>query len=482
MSRTLQSEYTAVVIGSGPNGLAAAIHLAEQKVGDVLVLEASKTPGGGTRTKELTLPGFHHDVCSAIHPMGLASPFLSTLPLADHGIDWVHPRFPAAQPMDDGRAAVQEREIDATAERLGARDGRAYRRIYEPFTRNAKELYGDLLGPIGIPKHPFKMAGFGLPALRSARSLAFGKFETEEGRALFSGHAAHSVQPLEHPLTSAIALMLSTTGHSVGWPMAKGGSQSIANAMVSYFEKLGGEVVCDHRVDSIEDLPKAKAYIFDTSPAAMSKICGERLPSSYRNHLKRYRYGPGIFKVDWALNDPIPWINEDCRGAGTVHVGGTFDEVAAAESDAWNGRHSERPFLILSQPTVFDPTRAPEGKHTAWAYCHVPNGSTEDMLDRIESQIERYAPGFRDCILAANTMSTEDMASYNANNVGGDVVGGIADWRQLYTRPAVRWNPYSTPAKDIYICSASTPPGAGVHGMCGYHTAESAMRRLRLRG
>ncbi|MFT5465472.1 MAG: phytoene dehydrogenase-like protein [Verrucomicrobiales bacterium] len=473
-----KSEYDAVVIGSGPNGLAAAIELA-RKGASVLVIEAKDTPGGGTRSLELTEPGFVHDVCSAIHPMGVASPFMSSLPLAEHGCEWIQPRFPAAQPIDGDRAVIQEREIAATAERLGLKDGKSYRRIFEPLVKSAPKLYQQLLGPISFPRYPFAMARFGLKALRSARGFAHSNFKTEEARALFSGHAAHSVQRLEDTATAAIGLMLTVTAHHVGWPVAKGGSGKIAEAMVSILQSHGGEVVCSRPVDSIEQLPKAKAYLFDTSPTAMGQICGDRLPAGYRKKLDKYRFGPGVFKVDWALNSPIPWRNAECAEAGTVHVGGTFDEVAEAEAAPWSGRNSEKPFLILAQPTNFDPSRAPDGKHVAWAYCHVPNGSEENMLEAVESQIERFAPGFRDCVLARHTFSTAQMQAYNSNYIGGDVVGGVADLRQLFTRPVARLNPYTTPASDIFICSASTPPGAGVHGQCGFHAAKAAAKRLR---
>lgn len=469
--------YDAVVVGSGPNGLAAAIKIA-QSGASVLVIEGRDTPGGGMRSAEVTLPGFTHDVCSAIHPMAVASPFFKTLPLAEHGLEWVHPDFPAAQPIDGGRAVIHERGIEATANRLGARDGRAYRRIFQPLVECAPQLYQQLLGPLGIPRHPFAMARLGLHALRSARGFAHGKFETEEARALFAGHAAHSIQPLENVATAAIGLMLGITAHDVGWPIAKGGSGKIGEALITIFQGLGGEIVCRRPIARFDELPKAKVYLFDTSPGAMSEICGDRLPMRYRKELGRYRFGPGVFKVDWALRAPIPWRNAECARAGTVHVGGTFDEVAKAEAEAWNGRHPEKPFLILAQPTQFDSSRAPEGKHIAWAYCHVPNGSNENMLDRIEAQIERYAPGFRDCVLARNTMSTSEIQNYNPNYVGGDVIGGVTDLRQLFMRPAVRVNPYTTPARDIFICSSSTPPGAAVHGMCGFHAARTALKRL----
>ena len=473
----MKSTYDAVVVGSGPNGLAAAIELARTGA-SVLVVEARDTPGGGMRSAELTLPGFVHDVCAAIHPMGIASPFFQSLPLSDHGLSWVHPQFPVVQPMDGGRAAVHERSVEKTAERLGD-DRQAYLRLFAGLTENAPKLYASLLGPLGFPKHPLAMLQFGRHALKSAKNLAFRAFQTAEARALFAGHAAHSIQPLENAATAAVGLMLGVSAHGVGWPVARGGSQKIADALVGVFREFGGELACGTPVDAIEDLPNARAYLFDVSAPALARICRSRLPHGYRRTLQTYRYGPGVFKVDWALSEPIPWANAEARQTACLHVGGAFEDVAESERLAWQGQHPDRPFLILAQPTVIDPSRAPEGRHTAWAYCHVPNGSTEDMQGRIEAQIERFAPGFRDCILTAHTMTTAAMETYNANYVGGDVIGGVQDLRQLYTRPAARLNPYTTPARDVFLCSASTPPGGGVHGMCGFHAAKSALNRMR---
>ncbi len=466
-----------MIVGSGPNGLAAAIHLA-QNGAQVLVVEAKSTPGGGMRTAELTLPGYLHDVCAAIHPMGIASPFLKSLDLEAHGLVWAQPTYPVVQPMDDGKAVVHERSVADTAARLGP-DRDTYQKLFTPLTEDSEKLYHSLLGPLSIPRHPFAMLKFARHALKSARQLADRSFKTPEAKALFSGHAAHSVQPLENTATAAVGMMLGVSAHSVGWPVAVGGTQSITRALLSILRGLGGEIICETSVSALEALPKAKAYLFDTSPRAMSEICHSQFPEGYRDRLKSYRYGPGVFKVDWALNEPIPWTNAEARLTACLHVGGTFDEVADAERECWQGHHSRRPFLILAQPTVVDPSRAPEGKHTAWAYCHVPNGSTVDMQARIEEQVERFAPGFRDCILESHTMMTTDVEAYNPNYIGGDVIGGVQDLGQLYTRPVARLNPYTTPAKNIFLCSASTPPGAGVHGMCGYHAAKTALKRIQ---
>ncbi len=472
-----RSEYDAIVVGSGPNGLSAAIVLAQQGA-SVLVIEARNTPGGGTRTQEVTLPGFAHDICSAVHPMACASPFFQSLGLEKHGLEWIHAEYPIAHPLDAGRAAIQERSVEATANRLGL-DGAAYARMFDGLVRHADSLYEMLLGPLRWPASPLLLANFGRRALFPALLFAHHQFSTEEGKALFGGHAAHSVQKLENLATAAFGLMLGMTAHHVGWPVAKGGSQRIADALVAVLESGGGELVCNRPVDSLEALPKANVLLFDTSPGPMARICGDRLPKSYREALQTYRHGPASFKVDWALRSPIPWQNADCGKAATVHVGGTLEEVGFSERDAWEGRHSSSPFLILVQPTICDPSRAPEGQHIAWAYCHVPKGSTVNMVERIEDQVERFAPGFRDCILERHLFSPTDFENYNANYVDGDIVGGVADLRQLYTRPVGWRNPYQTPAKDIFICSASTPPGAGVHGMCGFHAGQAALAALQ---
>ncbi len=468
-----RSSYDAVVIGSGPNGLAAAITLA--KAGkSVLVVEAADTPGGGMRAKELTLPGYIHDVCSAVHPMAVASPFFRSVGLEAHGLEWTHAKVPLAHPLDGGEAALMHRSLEETIDGLGE-DGDAYRKLVGPLVGNIGKLTSDLLGPLKFPKHPFAMAGFGLKGMLPALEVAEHRFKTEAGRALFAGNAAHSIQPLEKPFTSAIGLMLMAVGHHVGWPVPKGGSQMIAEAMVSCLEAHGGELVCGQLVESLNDLPEADHYFFDTSPTALATIAEKQLPLRYRTRLARYRYGPGIFKVDWALKDPIPWEHSGCRDACTVHVGGGLHEIAESESDCWEGRHSENPFVLVAQPSVFDDTRAPDGKHTGWAYCHVPAGSDTDMTSAIENQVERFAPGFKKTIIKRHTMNCAAMEAYNPNYVGGDIICGVQDIGQMFTRPVARLNPYSTPNKRIFICSSATPPGGGVHGMAGFHAAQSVL-------
>ena len=467
--------YDAIVVGSGPNGLAAAITVA-QAGRSVLVLEASDTIGGGARSAELTLPGFVHDVCSAVHPLAVGSPFFSTLPLSEHGLKWIHPPAPVAHPFDDGTAVILERSVETTTEQLG-RDGGAYRRLMAPLVADWDKLASEVLGPLRPPRHPLVLARFGLRALRSARGLAESVFEGERARSLFAGLAAHSMLPLERRPTAAFGLLLGASGHSVGWPVPRGGSQNISNALASYLRSLGGEIFTNRNVRSVDDLPVARAVLLEVTPRQLLRIAGSRLPVGYRRKLGGYRYGPGAFKVDWALDGPIPWKAVECARAGTVHLGGTIGEIAASETAVWSGEHPERPYVLLAQQSLFDTTRAPDGKQTAWAYCHVPNGSTFDMADRIEAQIERFAPGFRDCILARNVMSPARLEEYNPNYVGGDINGGVQDLGQLFTRPVFRPVPYSTPARGIYICSSSTPPGGGVHGMCGYFAARAALRR-----
>jgi phytoene dehydrogenase-like protein len=465
----------AIVVGAGPNGLAAAIALARAGL-SVRVLEASEMPGGGTRSAELTEPGFVHDVCSAIHPMVLGSPFLRELPLGEHGLELIHPPAPLAHPFDDGTAAVLERSVEATADSLGA-DAAAYRKLIGPVVDDADRLLDAVLRPPLPPRNPLALTRFGLPALRSANALARNRFEERDARALFAGCAAHSMLPLDAPASASFGLVLTLLGHAVGWPMARGGSQRIADALCSYLRSLGGEVITSSPVDSIHDLPGARAILFDVTPRQLLRIAGDRLPQRYRRSLARYRYGPGACKLDWALEGPIPWRAEGCERAATVHLGGELDEISESERAIARGEHPARPFVLLAQQTPFDPSRAPEGAHTAWAYCHVPSGSSFDMSERIESQVERFAPGFRDRIVGRSMMRATDMERYNPNYVGGDINGGLQDLRQLFARPVARPVPYATPAAGVYICSSATPPGGGVHGMCGYNAARAALRR-----
>jgi phytoene dehydrogenase-like protein len=466
----------AVVVGSGPNGLAAAVALARRGL-SVLVVEGADTPGGGVRSAELTLPGFTHDVCSSVYPMAAASPFLRQLPLADHGLEWVHPPDLLAHPFDDGTAAVLKASVDATADGLGP-DADAYRRLIGPLARRADTLMADLVGPFRLPRHPLLALRFGWPAIKSGRGLAESYFKTDHGRALWAGLAAHAVLPLEKRPGAAIALMLAVAGHAYGWPLVRGGAQRLTDALASYLRSLGGEIETGRWVKSVDELPPAKAVLLDVSPRQVIALAGHRLPGRYTRALAKYRHGPGVFKADWALAGPIPWAAPQCRTAGTVHLGGKLEEVAGAERAPFEGRHVERPFVLLVQPSLFDPTRAPAGKHTAWGYCHVPNGSAEDTTDRIESQVERFAPGFRDLILARHTMGPAEMERRNPNYVGGDISGGVTDFGQLFTRPLARMNPYRTPDRALFLCSSSTPPGGGVHGLCGYFAAETVFKTL----
>jgi phytoene dehydrogenase-like protein len=442
----------------------------------VLVLEANESLGGGTRSAELTRPGFVHDVCSAIHPLALASPFLRELPLGEHGLELIHPAAPLAHPFDDGTAVVMERSVEETASSVGS-DGAAYRKLMDPLVRDADHLMEGLLAPLIPPRHPLAMARFAPHAIRSATGLAAGRFSGRDARALFAGVAAHSMLPLESPATASFGLVLALTGHAVGWPMARGGSQRIADALASYLATLGGEVATSHPVTSIEELPPARAILLDLTPRQLVRIAASRLSERYRRALSRYRYGPGVCKLDWALDGPIPWRAESCSRAATVHLGGELPEIADSERAVSRGDHPERPYVILAQQSLFDPSRAPEGAHTAWAYCHVPNGSPIDMSDRIEAQVERFAPGFGDRVLDCSVMTAPEVERHNANYVGGDINGGIQDLGQLFTRPVIKPNPYATPARGVYICSSSTPPGGGVHGMCGYFAARVALRR-----
>jgi len=465
----------AVVIGSGPNGLAAAVHLARAGA-SVLVLEAHAEIGGGTRTAELTLPGFLHDQCSAVHPMAILSPWLRQLPLADHGLRWICPPASAAHPLDDQPAVLLRRSLADTADDLGG-DARAYRRLLEPFLTDPHGLLADALAPLGLPRHPLLMLRFGWRGLRSATSLAR-RFDTPRARALLAGCAAHSILPLDRAVTAAVALMFLLAGHVEPWPVAAGGSHAITRALASLLRATGGRIETSVRVRSLADLPPARVYLFDTSPAQLASIAEPVLPRRYVRRLRRYRYGPGAFKLDWALDGAIPWRDPRCLEASTVHLGGTLEEIAAGEAGVWRGDHPERPFVLLCQQSQFDPTRAPPGKHTGYAYCHVPSGSTVDVTAQIEQQIERFAPGFRDRILARHATSPADFERDNPNYVGGAITGGAADLFQLFTRPVARLSPYTTPNPRVFLCSASTPPGGGVHGMCGYHAARAALRRI----
>jgi phytoene dehydrogenase-like protein len=474
---SLSSSYDAVVVGSGPNGLAAAITLA-QAGKSVIVFEAKDTIGGGSRTKELTLPGFQHDICSAIHPLGVGSPFFRNLPLDSYGLEWIQPAAPLAHPLDDGTAMLLERSLKETGETLGC-DAKAYHNLMAPFVDHWESLIDSLLGPLRLQsfRHPFFLARFSLNAIRSAQSLTRQLFKGERAPAIFAGMSAHSFLPLEQEISAAFGLMLGVFGHAVGWPIPRGGSQRIVDALAAYLQSLGGEIVTGVEVKSIDSLPSARAVLFDVTPRQLLRIAGHHLPNSYKRSLQHYHYGPGVFKLDYALDGPIPWKAQECLRAGTVHLGGTFAEVALSERQIKQGQPPEKPFMLIGQQSLFDSTRAPEGKHTVWTYCHVPNGSTFDMTERMETQIERFAPGFRSRILAKHVISPGELEQYNANYIGGDINGGLADLMQFFTRPTIRVNPYTTPNKRIYICSSSTPPSGGVHGMCGYYAAQAALRQ-----
>ncbi len=472
---SVQYAFDAIIVGSGPNGLATAITLAREGR-SVRVYEANDTIGGGLRSEALTLPGFIHDTCSTVQALTVVSPFFQTLPLKEYGADLIYPDAALAHPLDDGTAAVLYRSMDATCDTLG-RDAGAYRSLFEPLVKNSKKLNGDLLGPLPLPPHhPAVFARFALPALVPARTLAELLFRGEHARGLFAGIAAHSMLPLEAISSSAFGLALGVAAHVSGWPIVKGGSQNLANALAGYLRSLGGEIITGCRVESIDALPNARAYLFDVTPKQLLSIAGKRLPSRYRDALEKYRYGPGVFKLDFALDGPIPWKAPGCERAGTVHLGGTLQEIAASERAVAMDEIPDKPYVLVVQQTVFDRSRAPVGKHTVWSYCHVPNGSTVDMSERIIGQLERFAPGFRDRILAQHVMAPAAMEAHDANYMGGDINGGAQDLFQLYARPTVRLDPYSTPSKDIYICSSSTPPGGGVHGMCGYYAARAALK------
>ena len=468
--------YDAVIVGAGPNGLTAAIVLARAGL-STLILEANDTIGGSARSAELTLPGFIHDTCSAIHPMSLVSPFLRTLPLAEHGLEWRYSPSAIAHPLDDGTAATLEQSIDVTCEKLGD-DGPAYRRLMGPLAKNPGALYDEILRPIRfVPRHPLLLARFGLAGLRSAASVAR-RFRTAQARALFGGCAAHSFLPLTQAGSSSFGIALAVAGHAIGWPCARGGTQAITNALASIFRSHGGEIRTSHRVTTMRDIPDSRVVVFDVTPRQLADIAADTLPLSYVRKLRRFRYGPGVFKVDYALDGPVPWRAEECTRSATVHIGGTFEEMAEHEAAIWRGAVTPKPFVLAAQQSMFDDTRAPAGKHTLWAYCHVPHGATEDMSGAIESQIERFAPGFRDRIVARHTTNTAQYEARNANIVGGDIAGGANNLLQFLARPFPALDPYATPNRRLFIGSSSTPPGGGVHGMCGYWAAQSALRTI----
>ncbi len=467
--------YDAVVVGAGPNGLAAAITLGRAGW-SVLVAEANETIGGGCRSQELTLPGFVHDVCSAVHPLAIASPFLRTVPLADHGVVLDDPPLPLAHPLDGGIAVVMDRDMPLTAQALGS-DGEAYAHLFSPLVRNATEIVEAVLGPPRLPRHPLAVLALARHGLRSAAGLATSTFRDEPARALHAGIAAHAMQPLDRPPTASVSLLLALLGHTYGWPVVRGGSQNLADALAAEARRLGCEIVTGWRVADIDELPPARAVLLDVTPRQVLEIAGQHLPSGYRRRLGKFRYGPGVFKLDWALDGPIPWTAEACGRAGTIHLGGGLAEIAAAEEAVTRGRIPSSPFVLMAQPTVADPTRAPAGKHTVWAYCHVPHGSDVDMTGAVEAQVERFAPGFRDRILGRSVLGPAAMERHDANYVGGDINGGLQDLRQLFTRPLVHWPPYATANPRLWMCSSSTPPGGGVHGACGAAAAEALLRR-----
>jgi len=469
----------ASVIGSGPNGLAAAIVLAKAGM-PVDVFEAEAEPGGAVRSLPLTLPGFVHDFGSAVHPFAAGSPFFNSLPLADFGLEWIHGEAPLAHPLDDRSAVVLDRDL-ARAERLLGLDGREWRRLVEPGVEHWNEFAEDALGPmLRIPHHPLRMANFGLTAIQSAEAFARSHFSKPRTRAAFAGLAAHSFLSLDRPLSATVGLLFAMTIHAVGWPIPRGGAQSLTDALIGYLKTLGGAVHTSRRIDAAafrELEAESEVVLFDTTPGKLAEIAGDRLEPSYREQLNRYQRAPGAFKIDYALSSPVPWHSSDCYRATTVHVGGTLEEIAEAEAAVARGQCAERPFVLVAQPTLFDATRAPQGKHVLWAYCHVPNGLTFDMTERIEAQIERFAPGFRDCVLARHTSPPADLEAKDANLVGGDISGGAMTIGQTIFRPTR--SGYATSSPKLYLCSASTPPGGGVHGMCGYHAAQIALRQMK---
>jgi len=461
--------YDAVVVGGGPNGLAAAITL-QEKFGSVLLVEGKDTIGGGCRSAGLTLPGFVHDICAAVHPLGVASPFFRKIDLSRHGLRWVQPDLPLAHPFEDGSALFLHRSLENTGTVLGT-DGDAYRELVAPFVDGHEDLLADILAPPRFPRHPRLTGRFALKAWRSCRHLAKKTFRDARTRALFAGLSAHAMVPLDSPATAAFGIVLAVLAHAVGWPFVEGGSQRLAYALASRFREKGGKIVTGRPVAGLDDLPAAQAYFFDVTPRQLLDMAGTSFPVSYRRRLGRFRYGPGVCKADWALREPIPWKAEACRRAGTVHLGETLEEIDGAVRQAHGGGISPTPYVILTQPSLFDPSRAPRGRHTAWAYCHAPHGSREDAADLMEKRIDRYAPGFRDIVLERSTLTPADMERYNPNYIGGDINGGLQDLFQILARPVFSFHPYRTAAERIFLCSSSTPPGGGVHGLCGFHAA-----------
>lgn len=466
----------ALVIGSGPNGLASAITLAKRGL-SVRIIEGREQIGGGLCSAALTLPEYIHDICAAVLPLSLVSPFFRSLPLQEYGLVWIEPEVPLAHPFDDGTAAVMYRSVSETAATLG-RDARAYEQLIGPLVKNHENLLTEILRPLHLTRHPLLLADFARHGLRSAKGLAHGSFKTDKARGFFAGLASHAMMPLEKNATAAFGLVLAMLGHAVGWPIVQGGSQRLADAMQYYFKDLGGTIVGGLQVTSLEDLPDARFLLFDLTPRQILQLAGHRFTRNYCRQLQQYRYGPGVFKIDWALREPIPWHAKACMKAGTVHLGGKWEEIATSEREVSLGRHSDRPYVIVAQQSLFDCSRAPAGRQTAWAYCHVPNGSAMDMTAHIESQVERFAPGFRELILARHCLSAVGMEQHNPNYVGGDINGGVQDLRQLFARPAMRLVPYSTPDAHIFICSSATPPGGGVHGLCGLYAAEAVLKHL----
>ncbi|MCI0616965.1 NAD(P)/FAD-dependent oxidoreductase [bacterium] len=471
-----EKTYDAIVIGAGPNGLSAAIQLARQGL-SVCVFEASSQIGGGARSEQLTLPNFIHDVCSAVHPMGFISPFFKALPLQEYGLEWIESPLALVHPFDHEPAAFLSKSIQQTAENLG-QDKQAYLDLMTPFIKHSETLLTEILKPIRISKHPFLMARFGLAAIRSASELANSKFKTDRTKALFSGCAAHSMVSLDKIATTSFGISLAMVAHIVGWPIIKGGSQKLAHCLENYFRSLGGEIETGRKVESLDLLPASKVILLALTPRQVASVAADQLPQKFRDRLLKFQYGPGIFKIDWALNGPIPWKDPACSQSATLHLGSSFDEILESESNAWTGKTSAKPFVILAQPCLFDSTRAPAAKHTGWAYCHVPHGSDVDRTEVIEKQVERFAPGFKDLILARHTFNSTQLHEHNENIIGGDIGGGANDFMQIIARPVLKWDPYSTPSPRIFICSSSTPPGGGVHGMCGFNAANSVLTKV----